>query len=599
MTASEIAYLIATVLGGLGLFIYGMKVMTTGLQSLAGSRLRELLNRLTRHRVPGLGVGTAIGFLVHSSAGTVMLVGFINAGLLSLYASIPVMLGNNLGTTLSMQMFSFKLSKYCYHAIALGLGVNLASSREALKNTGLLLFGFGLLFLGMKTMSGAIVPLKEAGYFEGFLAHTDGSTFLGMLLGIGASSLVTGIIQSSGATIGMLFALATAGVFTDLTAAFPLILGAHIGTCATALLGSLGTILDARRAALSHLVFNLGGALLAAAMAPLYLWLIPTIGGDMVRQIANTHTAVQLFNSLLILPFVGLFAHMIVRMTPSRKPPEEASHLDERYLVTPEMAIVAVLQESRRMANIARKMVRRAMHGLITMDDKDLAEVVRQEESVNLLKEAANAYLMQISRRQLSRRQAVMVQYLMRSVADIERIGDHADTLAEITREKTERRVWFDDESMMRLIELYQKADDIMGLTVASLNPAHEEFESCATQIIEVRREYKRLSRDCRDRFTQRVLAKQDDALNGIYYSRYIDAFDRILNHTRSVARLERDPLFRVKPHKLDEKRATAPPKPVPKGKGIRVDTAMFHTDGLDLYDDEEPKGAAPRKDDE
>ncbi len=583
MSAGKLVFLIASILGGLGLFIYGMKVMTEGLEGLAGGRLRSLLGRLTKHRITGISVGTFLGTLVHSSATTVMLVGFINAGLLSLAASVPVMLGANIGTTLSMQLVSFKLGEYCFFAIALGLLTHLAAPRQALKQGGLMLFGFGLLFLGMNVMSDAIVPLKSAGYFETFLAATDGSTVRGMLLGILAATAVTGVIQSSGATIGMLFALASAGVFRDLANVFPLVLGAHIGTCATALLGSIGTNLDARRSALAHLLFNVIGAALAALASPLYLAVLPLTADDLTRQIANTHTLVQFVNALLFLPFTGPYARLIERLTPSRKPPAQRSFLEDKYLARPEMAIVAVILETRRMAIIARKMVRQSMLGLVKLSDELFPQVLKEEASIDLLTASVNEYLRKVSDRTLSRRQSLIVQYLVRAVQDIERIADHAEVLVQTTREKVAKGVWFDDESMKLMVDVYQQADHVLELMVESLNPARESFDECADQVIAARKEYRTLSEQVRERHVQRVLDQQDDALAGVVYEEYLNAFDRIVSHSKRIAHLERRPHFRVKKERLDrtsERRAT--PRPPNAASALKLDTGLFRAEDID-----------------
>ena len=583
MGTHALLLILATLLGGLGLFVYGMKLMTERLEALAGTRLRTLLNRLTGNRLTGAGAGTLLGALIHSGPATVMLVGFINAGLLSLVAAIPVMLGANVGTTLSMQLISFKIGEYCYLAIGLGLIVNLATRRDAVRHWGMLLFGFGLLFLGLDTMSRAIHPLKQAGYFEVFLAHTDGTTVLGMAFGIVASTVVTALVQSSGATIGMLFALASAGVFTDLSAAFPLVLGAHIGTCSTTLLAALGTNIEARRLALAHLLFNVLGALLAALMAPLYLQVLPAISDDLTRQVANAHTLVQAVNGLMFLPFVGAYAVLVQRLTPSRHPPASRSYLDEAHLERPEMAIVAVILETRRMAITARKMVRQSMMGLIKLTDRPFPEVLKEEASVNLLNDAVLEYLRALSQRTLSRRQSLILQYLIKASQDIERIADHAEALVQITKEKSAKGVWFDDESMGLLVDVYASADRVLELMIESLNPARESFDDCAEQVIAAREAYRQLAERVRERYVQRVLDQECDALSGVVYEEYLNAFDRIVSHSKRIAYLERRPHFRVKKERLER---TAEPRPSPRisdgHSKLQVDTGMFRADVLD-----------------
>lgn len=540
------------VLGGLGLFIYGMKVLTAGLQAMAGTRLREILSRLTRNRLTGFLAGTLLGFTVHSGAGSVMMVGFINAGLLTLAASIPVMLGNNVGTTLSMQLFAFKVGEYCWFAIGIGLFLNVLGRRERLRHAGLMILGFGLLFLGMNTVSSAVAPLKTAGYFDAILANTDGSTVSGMVVGILASMLITAVLQSSGAFIGMLFALASAGVFDGIHNVYPLILGAHVGTCVVAVYASVGTSIVARRSAISHLAFNFFGAILAALMSKLYLWVIPEIGGDMVRQIANTHTMVQFVNSVIVLVSPAAFAFVVTKMTPSREPPPQKSHLDERYLETPETAVVAVIQELRRMGTLVRRMFRQSMHCVIEPIERLEREVQLEESAVDLLKDSIGDYLVRLGRRELSRRQSVILQYLMRAVADMERIGDHAESILEVARDKHANSIRFDDESMRLLMDAYVQADHVLELVVQSLDPTHVSFDEYATNVISARKEYRRLSDMATDHHTNQILSQEAGALSGILFANIMNTLDRIVMHSRNVAKLEKKPLFRLKPEKLD-----------------------------------------------
>jgi phosphate:Na+ symporter len=582
MSASEITLFVATLLGGLALFIYGMKVLSGALQAVAGVRLRGLLGRLTRNRVAGWGAGTALGLLIHSGPAVVMVVGFVDAGLLSLAASLPLVVGINLGTTLSMQIFSLSVGAFAYVSVALGVLLFLASKRDLPRNLGSMLVGLGLLFLGMETMAKAVIPLKEAGLFDAFLARTDGSTVLGMLTGLALSTLLTAVVQSSGATIGTLFALAAAGVFTDIQQAFPLVLGAHIGTCVTGLFGSLGTHVEARRAAFAHLLFNVLGALVAAALTPVYCEILRWIGGDLTRQIANAHTLVQLISGVLLLPLVDPWARLVRWVTPSRSGPPPRSHLDEAYLDTPEMAVVACMQETRRVALVARKMLRQAMGALVDRRPDAMAVVSREEASVDLLKDAMNDYLMQLSRRRLSRRQAVLLQYFQRSVADIERIADHAESLFEVLGDKEDRHVWFDDESMTLLVDLYRRVDGILGLVAESLDPAKTDFSECAQRVLEAREAYRAESKRIRQRYVERVLSRQDDAIHGIVYANVVNVLDRIVHHSRNIARIEESPLFRLKLHKIDRRTGRQErPGPHP-ATGLQLDPNLFDTDDID-----------------
>jgi phosphate:Na+ symporter len=562
MSGSQIAFLVAQVLGGLALFIYGMQVMSDGLKRAAGNKLRDLLYHLTRNRLAALGIGTVVGFLVHSSATTVMVVGFINAGLMTLVQSIAVILGANVGTTLSMQLISFKLDEYAFFAVAAGLLLQLAGRRDLVRHIGSVLFGFGLLFLGMKTMAGGVAPLK-GGPLEAVLQSADASTVAGLLLGFLISTTVTGVIQSSGATVGVLFALGSAGVFTEFRQVFPLLLGAHVGTCATALLGSIGTNIEARRAAIAHLLFNLLGSFLAMALTPLWLWLIPLTADSLVRQIANAHTLVQLANALVVLPIAGLFAALVVRLTPSKAPPPEKSHLRERYLDTPEMAIVAALRETQRMARLARRALSDAVRGLVERSGEPIVRAQRTEEAVNTLKASISDYLLRLAAHRLSKRQSILVQHVLSSVTDLERIGDHATSLAELATAKSEKNIWFDDESMAGFLELFRQAAHVLDLTCRSLEPQldEEERRELAEAILAARKDFKTASGELKAAHQERVRRKEEHPLTGVFFSRFVAALDKVVKHTRAIAIAELQPVFFVKRHKLERR---SPLLPVP-----------------------------------
>ncbi|HNU67665.1 MAG TPA: Na/Pi symporter [Myxococcota bacterium] len=580
----DLVLVIGELVGGLALFIYGMKLMTGALQSAAGTRMRTILGRITGRRVAGLTAGTAMGFMVHSGAGSVMIVGFINAGLLTLAQSIPLMLGNNVGTSLSMQLFSFQVGKYAFFAIGIGLMVATLFKKDAIRQGGLIVLGLGLLFLGMNLMKESAAPLKDAGFFNSFIEAGAApgilATLSGFLLGIAGSALM----QSSGALIGILFAMGAAGVFSSVAQPLPIVLGAHIGTCVVGLIGSIGTNIESRRSAMAHLMFNAIGGVLALAMAPLYVKAVQFAGGDMVHQIANVHTSVQVVNALIFLPFTNQFTALIRRMTPSTRLPVPKSNLEDKYLQTPEMAIVAVMQETRRMGTMVRKMLRQAMTGVVRpYSDQLFAAIEKEEESVDLLKEAINEYLFEISKRQLSQRQSLIIQHLMRTVADIERIGDHAESITEIVREKINRGVEFDTLSLSRLIDAFRKVDFLLDKMVESLNPANRVFGGHAQVLNSARIEYKQLSEAAREYYKFRIQNKEADAVHGMIYANLFSTMDRIVGHTKSVAKSERDPMFRVKLEKLD-----MPSPAMEKSMGsdqnyLFIETGIFNTHELDI----------------
>lgn len=576
-SGSGLFFSITQLLGGIGLFVYGMGLMSGELQKWAGYKLRMFLYRFTNNRWSGLAVGTGLGLLILSGPATVMIVGFTHAGLMDLGQSISVVFGANIGTTLSMQIISFNIDRYCFLLLFAGLICYLMCKRESLKHLGLVVLGLGLLFLAMRIMSDAVIPLKNSGYFESLLRHTNAETVSGMLFGLLLAALFTALIQSSGAMIGILFALSTAGVFTSIDQVFPLILGAHIGTCAPALIGSLGTSISARRAALSHLVFNVLGAAIAMIMYRIYAALIPMTSGSLLRQIANTHTAVQVFTAMIFIPFTRQFAEFVTSIYPSQQIEPERSHLDDNLLEKPERAIVAALKELRRMSAIARRMFQETMRGFLDLTPERFIPVEKNEEVLDALKEAISSYLILLAERQLSRRQSIIIQYLMTATSDIERIGDHAEGFAELTREKMARKIWFTDEMVMDLIELFKQADHILLLTSRSFEPSfYDAPTKLAAEILEARNQYVECSLKIKQKEKNNILEKKEDALSGIFFHRYVICFDKVVKHSKTIALVEKEQFFFVKEHKLERRSDKAEvPGNVPHAK-VPYDKDIF-----------------------
>lgn len=571
MTGMEIFFLVFAVLGGLALFIFGMNVMTDGLRQAVGSHLRTILSKTARNRFSGIALGTVLGFLVHSSATTVMLVGFVNAGLMTLAEAIPPMLGANIGTTFSMQLISFKLDEYCFFAITLGFILQMACPRTRGKQIGRALLGFGLLFLGMKTMSGAIKPYREV--LAPFLSNINGSHLGGMLLGVLISTAITGIIQSSGAMIGMCYALISAGVFTELAQVYPIVLGAHIGTCCTAMLGSIGTNIQARRTAVSHLVFNIVNVIMAIVAAPFFFWLVPLTTADLIHQTANLHTLVIGIAALIILPVSHLHARLVTMILRTRKPLPQPSFLDNSLINRPEKAIYAAIRELRRVTQICCQSLRLNAELFFETDRKVVQAVKLNEQIVNEIKLAMKDYVTAMTHRHLSRRQSILIQHVDRCMTDIERIGDHIDELADLSimRQKIPEAL-FDVESFERFFSLYESSLGVLKIVIESLDPENKDFQKMAENILKMRDEYMEKSIDIKAMFVRKMAERKMAPIAGIFFSEYQATLDRIVRHSKIIALAESQPEFWIKRKKLDRKVDQAPKYELPP----RVDPHDF-----------------------
>jgi phosphate:Na+ symporter len=559
MDGSDLFFLIFAVLGGLALFIFGMNVMTEGLRQAAGSRLRDILTRTTANRLAGISLGTLLGLLIHSSGTSVMLVGFVNAGLMTLLQSIPVVLGANLGTTLSMQAISFRLGDYAFFIIAVGFIIRMAAPSQSLRQVGNGLLGFGLLFLGMNIMSDAIRPHRET--LAPLLANISTESWRSLLTGILLATAITAIIQSSGATIGMCFALIEAGVFTSLEQTFPIVLGAHIGTCMTALLSSIGANIQARRCAFAHLLFNVMNVALALLAKSLFLTILPLTSESVLRQTANLHTAVMLIAALLILPLTPLFTQLLMKLVRSPKAEPQPSFLDDKLLDYPERALEACILELQRVARIcARSLMISAETVLFTHDHRKVLEIKMNEQVVNEVKISMKEFLTQLTDRYLSKRQAILIQHIDRCMIDLERIGDHVDAICDLSlRRQNIPDALVDSESLGMLFDLYAKALKIFRAVIESLNPEGREIQRVAERILKMRDEYVLQSMNTKAVFTDKVAQRIITPIAGFFFSEYIAGLDRIVKHSKSIALAERQPQFWIKRKKLERAATKAP----------------------------------------
>jgi phosphate:Na+ symporter len=547
----HVLFITGQLLGGLGLFIFGINLMTDGLCRVAGNRLRAILTKSTSNRFAGIGLGTLLSFLVHSGAATAMLVAFLNAGLLELPASIPIMLGANIGTTLSMQLISFNLSEYCFLVISVGFLLQLVSPRT--KDIGRSLLGFGLIFLGMSTMSNAIRPYREL--LIPILSRIDGNTLRGMLSGIFLSCAITLLIQSSGATIGMLFALISAGVIGDLSGAFPIIIGANIGKTSTALLACIGTNINARRSAFSHFFFNLLAALLAIVFAPLYYQYLSQLTPDnVIHQAANANVLFIALAALLVLPFSGFFARLTAWLVWSRLPPPAVSYLDTHLLATPERAITATIRELQRCVAICEDSFHLNLLLLVHHKNTTVLKIRKNENNLNDIKVAVTDYLSQLTNLYLSHRQSLFLQHLNNSMVNIERIGDHIDRLCDLTLERRgHRNLRFNDECLKALTDLFKASLATLATLRESLNPDIRDFKDQAENILRARNDYAQISHSAKQVLANN-LSRKGIGIHpaaGIYFNQYVMCLDRIVKHAKFIALAEMQSKFTIKKKKM------------------------------------------------
>lgn len=563
MSASDIFFLVFAALGGLALFMYGMHIMIDGLKTAAGDRLRSILTLATRHRLSGLGLGTLLGLLIHSGGTTVMLVGFVNAGLVSLVHSIPVTLGANLGTTLSMQAISFRLGDFAFFAITVGFILRMFVPHPRARAGGLALMGFGLLFLGMNLMSDTIKPHRDA--IAPLLQTINADSWTLLVLGILLSAALSAAMQSGSATLGMCFALIQAGVFTSIHQTFPIVLGAQMGSAATPLVGSIGTNIEARRAAFVQLTCNIFNILLAVLFRNSYLWLMPFTSSDLLRQTANLHTFVMFAQVLWGVPMAGLIAKLLTRIIRSKRPQPTMSFLNMELLIYPEQALFASIRELQRVAKICARSLRLTIDTVLFNQDREIIQTIKMNEKVvDDIKVAMKEYLASLTTRYLSKRQAILIQHINRCMIHLERIGDHIDSICDLSlRRKKIPAARVDPESLDMLFELYDTALQVFKLVIESLDPEHTNIQSIAQRILETRDDYVLLSMNTKAAFTDKVTQRIISPIAGVFFSEYIGSLDRIVKHSKSIALAEKQPQFWIKRKKLTRQAELSPQRPI------------------------------------
>ena len=460
--------------GGLGLFIYGMVLMGEGLQLAAGDRMRRLLEKVTRTRFRGVAVGAGITALIQSSsATTVMLVGFVNAGLMTFAMSVPVLLGADIGTTITAQIVAFNVKTLAFPLIGAGLVMFMVGNRRGVKYTGQVLLGFGLLFLGMEFMKGAMKPLEASGAFESWITSYGSNWFVGLLLGV----IITSIVQSSSATTSLVVAMGASGLLSiggadPLKIAVPIILGCNIGTCITAYIASIGTSLPAQRVAVAHYLFKITGVILFLPFLQWYPDLVRWVSGlfgaspdNIARQIAWSHTIFNVIMTLIWLPFIGPFIRLVkyIKRGTERIIERDPLFLDPLIFHSPDVALEMARKEVSRMARLSLEMLKSALGFLEKMDKAGKKNLLEEEGIVDGLANAITSYLTRLSEETLTEEQSAQMVGMMHAVNDIERIGDHAENIMYLASSKQENSMSFTeggreelDRISSALVEMYE-----------------------------------------------------------------------------------------------------------------------------------------------
>jgi len=479
-------------LGGLGMFLFGMKIMSEGLQKVAGKKMRQVLSMVSNNRFIGCGAGALVTSIVQSSsATTVMLVSFVDAGLMTFVQAIGVILGANIGTTVTAQLIAFKITAYALPAIAAGVLLKFFLGRGKRVYVGDVLLGFGLVFFGLATMKGGFAPLKESETFISFFTKFNADNYLNILLCVLAGTILTMVLQSSSATVGITMVLATQGLL-DFPTSVAVILGDNIGTTITAELASVGASINAHRTARAHTLFNVLGVFNIILFFPLFLklvvWLTSTTLGigppdlivgeekpDIARHIANSHTLFNVVNALFFLMILPYLVKVAIWLTPHKKGEAELEELhkikymDSGFIDTPTVAIEQAKAEIIRMGESVQLMYDDVINSLEPRKLKKLAKWRKREDAIDILQKEITKFLIQVGQKNIMHEESREISSLLRMTNNLERVGDSIENVAELIEELIEQNLTLSEGGMNDYKEISKGVRKFIDFTIDSM----------------------------------------------------------------------------------------------------------------------------------
>ena len=535
---------VLALLGGLALFLYGMQMMSTGLEAAAGNRMKSILEKLTSNRVKGVLVGAAITAVIQSSsATTVMVVGFVNSGLMTLNQAVWVIMGANIGTTITGQLIALDIGAIAPLFAIAGVGAIMFIKSEKVHHISSIFAGLGILFMGMDMMGAAMSPLKESEAFISLMTKFDNP-----LLGILVGALFTAVIQSSSASVGILQALASTGMIPLSSAVFVLF-GQNIGTCITAVLASIGMKVNAKRTTVIHLLFNIIGTVLFTVIClvtPYVTWIEAMTPGDPVAQIANAHTVFNIVTTLLLLPFGTHMANIAVRILPdSKKADDEDLRLkyirpfESSYAIGHSaVAVSQVRDEVNRMRDMVAKNISDSFDSLVQYDEKLRKKVSEREEYIDFLNKGISEYIVSLMASEMSMSDSRKINGYYAIISNLERIGDHAVNLAEYGDDMRKWEIDFSDTVKEELNEM--KAQCIAALDNLK-EVTSENVERILSQAVIIEQK----TDDMRDKYfkkqMQRLKKGKCKPQSGIVFSEILTDFERMGDHALNIAQQYRE----------------------------------------------------------
>ena len=533
------AGIILSMAGGLGLFLYGMRLMSDSIEKVAGARLRKILEMFTTNRFTGILVGFIFTALIQSSSAcTAMVVSFVNAGLMTLYQAAGVIFGSNIGTTVTALLVSFKLEKFAPVILLAGVLLVMFCRKQKVSKFGEVIVGFGVLFMGLSTMSSAMAGLKESPFIMGMFASLQ-SPVLGILLGF----VLTAIIQSSSVTVSIMVLMANQGLM-GLDMCMYITLGCNIGACTTAILASLTGKKDAKRAAMIHLLFNVFGTIimyiiLRLAMDWILKMFISMAGDNPGRIVAYAHLFIKIFLVIVLTPFIGGIVKLTYLIIPGDdkkigyRDSFQLKYIGNKVVLNPATAVVEVIKEIDRMASLASENLNRAMNALITLDEEDIQEVYSVEENINFLNHAITGYLVKINQTTLPIEDAKMIGGLFHVVNDIERIGDHAENIADNAVKRKEGDISISRDAQHELGEMLDMVNTIIRYSVDMFaNGTIEHLQ----EIVQLEDAVDEKERELQQNHVDRLTKNECTPAAGMLFSDIVSGLERVSDHATNIA---------------------------------------------------------------
>nr|WP_285890108.1 Na/Pi cotransporter family protein [Halalkalibacter oceani] len=522
--------------GGLGIFLFGIKFMGDGLQKVAGERLRDLLDKFTTNPLMGVIAGLFVTVLLQTSSGTTVLtIGLVNAGFMTLKQAIGVIMGANIGTTVTAFIIGIDISAYSLPIIALGAALIFFLKNKKFNNYGQVIFGFGALFYGLELMGEGMKPLRELEAFTELTLSMSETPLLGVLIG----TVFTVLVQSSSAAIALLQQLYEQGAI-GLDSALPVLFGDNIGTTITAVLAAIGASVAAKRAALTHVIFNLIGTVLVLIIFPFFLnfieFLAVELGLNRPMTIAFAHGIFNVSNTIIQLPFIAVLAMIVTKLVPGEEYSIEykTKHLDPRFIgSSPAIALGQAKQEVLRMADFSEKGLFEVSQYLRNGTKRHAEMAVQFEEAINNLDRKITDYLILISSRSLSGPDSKMHSMLMDTVRDIERIGDHIENIVELKDYQKANKVNLSETAMSDLQEMFDLTISTLKEAVLSLDKVDGDM---ARSVIEKEEMIDRMERKLRKQHIQRVNEGQCSGSAGIVFVDIVSNLERIGDHAVNIA---------------------------------------------------------------